>query len=306
MSKSGFSLDEQETKATRIDTAVSEAFETVTRSVERDSSSIHREKLHIPTGFYGIDKHIYGLWPGEVTVVTGGPGVGKSSFAANLALIAARIGARVLLIALGASATETVLRICAIDSSISISDILSGRISEDCWDSLVRSSNKLAKLDMYICDDSRITLDEIASMARHVVGDEKKALVVIDGIELVTLPDGDHAFEWPHAVGNVATSLKKLAREIDAPIVTTMDYGVGSRSSDIRDYEDVFHALPSGAESAADSIIHISRHLTSGNEGSIPSNTTAKIILAKNRLCEPTEIELAFLPHCMRFMDYAG
>ena len=303
MSKSGFSLDEQETKATRIDTAVSEAFETVTRSAERDSSL--REKLHIPTGFYSIDKHIYGLWPGELTLVTGGPGVGKSSFAVNLALKAARIGVRVLLIALGASTTETVLRMYAMDGSISIGDILGGRISEDCWDSLVKSSNKLAKLDMYICDDSRTTFDGLASVARKMAGSERKALAVIDGIELMTLPDGDHIFDWPHAVGNVATSLKKLARDIDVPIVATMDYGVESRSSDIRDYEDVFRALPNGAESAADSILHISRHLTSGNEGSIPSNTTAEIILAKNRLCEPTETKLAFLPHCMRFMDYA-
>ena len=55
------------------------------------------------------------------------------------------------------------------------------------------------------------TSDEVAS-ARYIV------LVAIEG---------DQIFDWPYTVGNAATFLKKLAREIEAPILATMDYGIG-------------------------------------------------------------------------------
>ena len=148
-----------------------------------------------------------------------------------------------------------------------------------------------------------MTLGELRSVALNAVESSDKSLVVIDGIELISLPDGDHIFDWPHTAGNAAVLLKKLAREANSPVFATMNYGVG-KSRSVESYEDALAVLPSGAESAADSILHISRHLSSGNVGSIPSITIAEVILAKNRLCEPAEIKLAFVPDCMRFMDY--
>ena len=292
-------------EATKLDRALSGAFELVTQLAEVDPKTRRRRKrLCIPTGFGNIDCHISGLWPGELTVVTGGPGVGKTTFAANLAVNAAKFGTRVLLIALGTNIIETVIRMCAAEGRIEVGKLLDGRIDQDDWGSLTDASNRLATLDLYICDDAQVTPEAIRSIALSASEGAERTLVVIDGTELVSLPDEERIFEWPHTLGSFLLFLKKLAREIDSPIVATVSHSPFARRT-VRDFDNVIRALPADVTPAPDSVLHIDRYLAECDPEDIPSQTVAEIIIAKNRMCAPTHTRLAFVPKYMRFMDYA-
>ena len=291
-------------KSEKISDVLTNAFDLVTQLAEVDMKTRVRKRcLSIPTGFHNIDLHTSGLWPGELTVVTGGPGVGKTSFAANLAVNAAKLGSRVLLIALGTNAIETVIRMCAAEGRIEAGKLFNGRIDQDDWGSLADASNKLAKLDLYICDDAQATPEAIRSIALSASEGAERTLVVIDGTELVSLPDEERIFEWPHTLGSFLLFLKKLAREIDSPIVATVNHSPFARRM-VRDHDDVMRSLPAEVTPAPDSVLHIDRYLAECDPEDIPSQTVAEIIIAKNRMCAPTHTRLAFAPKYMRFMDY--
>lgn len=291
-------------KSEKISDVLTDAFDLVTQLAEVDiKTRARKRRLSIPTGFHNLDCHVGGLWPGELTVVTGGPGVGKTSFASNLAVNAARLDARVLLFALGTNAIETVIRMCAAEGRIEAGKLFNGRIDQDDWKFIADASNKLAKLDLYICDDAQVTPEAVRSIALSTSEGAEKTLVIIDGTELVSLPDEERIFEWPHTLGSFLLFLKKLAREIDSPIVVTVNHSPFTRRI-VRNFDDVMRALPTDVIPAPDSVLHINRDLTEHNPENIPSQTVAEIIIAKNRMCAPTHTRLAFVPKYMRFMDY--
>ena len=291
-------------ESARIDAALSDAFELVTQLAETDPQTRKRKKqLCIPTGFHNIDHHIDGLWPGELTVVTGAPGVGKSSFASNLSVSAAKQGARVLFVSLGACATTTVIQMCAAEGRMCARDLLTGHLSQDDWGSMADVSNKLSELDLFFCDDPFLTPEGLLTLSQNLAADADKLLVVIDGIEYLRVSGEDRIIDWPYTAGTTAVFLKNLARIINSPVLVTLNYGPSQRR-EIHNYEDVFAVLPPGAESAADSILHIDRYLVKGERNEFPLNTVAKITIAKSRMCSPTEDKLAFMPEWTRFMDY--
>ena len=295
-----------QTKAARIDATLSEAFELVAQLAEAGTKTRGRKgRLCMPTGFHSIDQHIDGLWPGELTVVTGAPGVGKSSFASNLSVSAAKQGARVLFVSLGAPTTSTVIRMCAAEGRMRARDLLTGHLSQDDWSSMADASNRLSKLDLFICDDPFLSLEGLFALSQGLAADAGKLLVVIDGIEYLRVSGEDRIIDWPYTAGTAAVFLKSLARAINSPVLVTFNYGPSQRR-EIHSHEDVFAVLPPGAESAADSILHIDRCLAKGERNDFPSNIFARITIAKSRVCAPTEDRLAFIPEWARFMDYVG
>ena len=292
--------------ATSIGALLNEAFELMTRLAETDPDTKRRKhRLGISTGFLNVDKLIGDLWPGELTVVTGRPGVGKTAFASNLAVNASLLGARVLFVALGLSATETVLRMCAARSRIPISRMLRGDIRDEDWRSITDAANRLSKTDLLICDDPLLTPEGLCDLARTATRDEGKSLVVIDEIELMSLPDDDCISDRQRPMDNIAIALKRLAREIDAPILTTMSYAPGKSRRKADSYERVLEMLPPGVENAADSVLHIDRYLPESDFGDTPSQYIAEVMLAKHRLHAPARTKLAYDPGRLLFMDYA-
>ena len=296
--------DEKKVNANRLDRVINEAFETITQLAEYDPATKGRKKwLSVPTGFLNIDQHTGGLWPGELTVVTGGPGVGKSSFAANIAITAAKVGAQVLYVTLATNAIDAVIRMCASEGRLKANNLFRGSIAQDDWSSLADASNKLSKLDLYICDDPNLTLAGLLPIAHEISEGPERSLIVIDGAELLIFPDMDYICDWPPLMGAQSYALKKLARETESPVLVTMAKRHGTPYAAFN-YESALSGLPHGVEFAADSVIHIERHLAKTNPDDIPSQTVAKCLIAKGRMCAPTETKLAFVPEYMHFMDY--
>ena len=288
-----------------IDRALVCAFDHLVTLAEVDPKTKRRKNQPcVPTGFRNIDQHIDGLWPGELTIVAGDHGVGKTSLAANLAISAAKQGVKVLFVSLGEPATTTAIRMCAAEGRMRVRDLLQGRIFQNDWETLADLANKLTMLDLHICDDLSLTPEELFSISHELVAGAARALVVIDGIECSTL------FEFKHICdqsgqASIAAFLKRLARTIDSPVLATLDYRPGTRRR-IRNYDDVFAVLPHGAGSMADSILHIDRSLAEDERNDPPRSTIARITIAKSHMCAPAEEKLTFMPECMRFMSFAS
>lgn len=283
-----------------IEHVASEAFGLITRWASESASEGRKDQRVVPTGFLNVDKHIWGLYPGELTVITGAPGTGKSSFALNLASRAVVMGFGVLLVSLEASAIMTFIRMCAGDARFEISKIIRGRVSENGWVAIAEAFARLGKPNLRIIDDPQLTREELRADIQQLSKESSGALVIIDGIELAS--DFGAIDGRPLPIRERAIELKRLAREAGTHVVATMDYGPGSRHK-VSDCEGAIKSLPNGVEGVADTIMHIGS-LTTEQPSKAPSTRTAEVIIAKSRLCAPARTKLAFLPECLKFMDH--
>ena len=71
----------------RMDVLLTEAFEELTKLAEQKDAM-----AGIPSGFKDVDDLFHGFRGGDLVILAARPGVGKTSFALNLATNAAKLG----------------------------------------------------------------------------------------------------------------------------------------------------------------------------------------------------------------------
>ena len=112
----------------------------------------------VPTGFKDADDLFHGLRAGDLVILAARPGVGKTSFALNLAVNAAKAGTSVAFFSLEMSASQLMQRILCAEARVSLSKIRGGFIAEGDWGAIADASNALSKLDMYIDDSPGLSI----------------------------------------------------------------------------------------------------------------------------------------------------
>ena len=152
-----FEVTEQRVSSSfvRMDALLTEAFEEITKLAEQGS-----HMAGVPTGFVDVDKLFHGLRGGDLVILAARPGVGKTSFALNMAVNAAKAGTSVAFFSLEMSAGQLIQRILCAEARISLSKIRGGYISEGDWGAIADASNRLAKLELYIDDSPGLSILE--------------------------------------------------------------------------------------------------------------------------------------------------
>ena len=289
---------------TKMDVLLTEAFEEITKMAEQKSNIVG-----VPTGFKDVDNLFHGLRGGDLVILAARPGVGKTSFALNLAVNAAKDGVAVAFFSLEMSASQLVQRILCADARVSLSKIRGGNISEGDWGAIADASNRLAKLELYIDDTPGLSILEARAKARRelrsITGG--KGLIVVDYLQLMTPQtarrDGNRAVE----VGEISRGLKILAKEMDMPVIALSQL---SRAVEMRGKKrpQLSDLRESGSiEQDADIVMFIDRSMDEAeaeSDGRPPLNT-AELIVAKHRNGPTRDITLAFVPEYTRFMDFA-
>ncbi len=287
---------------TKMDKLLNDAFEEITKLAEQKN-----HMAGVPTGFKDVDDLFHGFRGGDLIILAARPGVGKTSFALNLAVNAAKRGTTVTFFSLEMSAGQLVQRILCAEARVSLSKIRSGFISEGDWGAIADAMNTLSKLDLYIDDSPGLSILEARAKARrelrHAQG---KGLIVVDYLQLMQPPqtrrDGNRAVE----VGEISRGLKVLAKEMDMPVLalSQLSRAVEMRGkkrpmlSDLRESGSI--------EQDADIVMFIDRSMDEAeaeSEGR-PDWGTAELIVAKHRNGPTRDITLAFTAEYTRFMDF--
>ena len=289
---------------TRMDTLLTEAFEEITKLSEQKS-----HMAGVPTGFKDADDLFHGLRGGDLVILAARPGVGKTSFALNLAVNAAKSGAAVAFFSLEMSAGQRVQRILCAEARVSLSKIRGGFVSEGDWSAIADAMNSLSHLELYIDDSPGLSILEARAKARrelrHASG-AGKGLIIVDYLQLMQPPqtrrDGNRAVE----VGEISRGLKILAKEMDMPVIalSQLSRAVEMRGkkrpmlSDLRESGSI--------EQDADIVMFIDRSMDEMEAESEdrPDLGTAELIVAKHRNGPTRDITLAFNPEYTKFMDF--
>jgi len=251
----------------------------------------------ITSGYPQLDNLTTGFKPGEMVVVAGRPGMGKTSFALNMAASMARQGATVLFFTIEMPSSQLVRRIISQECLINAKNFTTGKIEEDEYERLWREVDTLSKLPFYIDESSYLTMADVRSKAKKIrVEAGKLDAVFIDYIQLMHDPSYDKTPNKVREIEHISHNIKLFAKDIGIPVITLAQLSrkIEERKEGVPMLSDL---RDSGAiEQDADVVIFIHRNIGKESQRDLTS-----ILVKKNRNGQQGEVKLRFLPHYTKF-----
>ena len=264
-----------------------------------DLAAGKREVGGLPSGFAHVDRKIHGLNKSDLILLAARPGVGKSSFALNIALnVAKQTQKTVAVFSLEMSKEQLLVRLMASEGLIPLNTLATGRLSSTDWGKLTQAARVLRRTDIRIDDNPMLTAADMNAKCRRL---DNLGLVVIDYLQLMSSAGGrSYAGEnRQQAVSDISRMLKIMAKELDVPVVCLSQLSRANEKredkrpmlSDLRD---------SGAiEQDADIVMFLYRE--DYYKEDTENRNIAECIVAKNRHGETGKIALRWTPEYTTF-----
>ena len=258
----------------------------------------------VPTGFVDLDEKLTGLHGQELILIAARPAMGKTAFALNIAQYAAlKKNVPVAIFSLEMSKEQLVTRLIAMHSMVDSQAIRTGQLKDSDWEKIMDSTYCVGELPIYIDDTPGISIGELRSKCRKLKQTKNIGMIMIDYLQLMNVSGRSESRQ--QEISTISRSLKKLARELDVPVValSQLNRAVDSRE----DHKPVMSDLrESGAiEQDADVIMFIYRDDYYHKEDS-PKPGIADIIVAKQRNGSTGPVELVWVGKFTKFANKEG
>ncbi len=264
----------------------------------RRKNSPDREKyLGIPSGFSLLDKYTTGFNKSDLVLIGARPGMGKTSFALNVARNMAVAGRKVVFFSLEMSKEQLAQRVLATESRVEGSKFRTGLIESNEWDRIAQAASALSNIDLYFDDTTMITVPLMKARIRRM---KNVDAVIIDYLQLMT---GTKRTEnRVQEVSEITRSLKLMAKDLHIPVIVCSQL---NRSTDQRGKThrpQLSDLRESGSiEQDADIVLMLYRPNyyekdAAGNSPEVPmevaNNNEAEVIVVKNRHGSMGTVEL--------------
>ncbi|OOG91576.1 replicative DNA helicase [Bacillus pseudomycoides] len=192
------------------------------------------ELTGIETGFSALNKMTCGLQEGDFVVIGARPSMGKTAFALNIALHAAKSDAAVGLFSLEMSNKQLLKRMVSCLGEVSGKRLKNPkhRFTIEDWGKTSRTFAEIGDLPLEIYDKAGVTTQEIWVQVRKLKRkyEDKKLLVIIDYLQLIT---GDSKYRGNRfqEMSEISRKLKLMARDLNVCVValSQLSRGVESR-----------------------------------------------------------------------------
>lgn len=172
----------------------------------------------IPTGFEELNKRTGGFHGGELIIIAGRPGMGKSAFAVNIAeYVSINLGKTVAIFNLEMPREQIVNRILCSQALVSNGRIRTGTMEPDDWEKICDVADTIAKAPIYIDDSASITVSQIRAKCRRLKQMKNLELIVIDYLQL--MQGSGRSESRQQEISEISRSLKVLAKELDVPVI---------------------------------------------------------------------------------------
>ncbi|WEV37023.1 replicative DNA helicase [Lactobacillus sp. ESL0677] len=271
----------------------------------------------LPTGFAELDKMTTGFHDDELIIVAARPGVGKTSFALNVAQhVGLHTDKSVAMFSLEMSGEQLVQRMLASEGLINSQHLRTGQLDEEEWRKLIVASGSLATANVYIDDTPGIKMSEIRAQARRLAKEKGNlGLIVIDYLQLI---EGPRSESRQQEVSAISRQLKKLAKELHVPVIalSQLSRSVEQRQdkrpvlSDIRESGSIEQDADIVSFLYRDDYYRDEQDDDDHNQGEVEAeddNGEVEVIIEKNRSGSRGTIKLMFSKPYNRFsnLDYS-
>ncbi|MGQ0670492.1 MAG: replicative DNA helicase [Actinomycetota bacterium] len=255
----------------------------------------------VPTGFRDVDALLSGLQPGNLVIVAARPGVGKSSFATNLARnVAVESRVPVAMFSLEMSRWEIGMRLLCGEARVPWDSIRNKRVGADDWSRIVQAAESLHDAPLSIIDSGNVTIVDIRSKTRRLrTGRPGLGLIIVDYLQLMS--HHRRVDNRQQEIADISRNLKLLAKEMNIPVIAVSQLNRDpERRQDKR--PQLSDLRESGAlEQDADVVMFIHR-----DDADPSKKGVADLIVAKHRNGPTDTIPLTFLPHLTQFRNYTA
>lgn len=234
------------------------------------------------------DKAAGGLHRGRLLVIGARPGEGKSIAGHQAALHAAGLGHPALVFSMEMGNAEVGGRMLASDTRIDMDEIGRLQLSQDSWRRYHEFAERARDLPLWVVDQSNMTVERIASIARTHKRRHGLDVVCVDYLQLMGMRG---AASREQAVSEVARQLKNLARELDCCVLLPSQLNRETAKRGKPSLADLRES--GGIEAHADLVLLLARQKFPDNhDASGQYNGRILLDIAKNRFGSTGELDL--------------
>lgn len=168
------------------------------------------------TGITDLDDKILGLHNGELTIIGARPGVGKTTFALQIAQKIAERKKKVAIISLEMSDVQLIQKLISKKTGVNSYKMRSGNLVDDDWEKIAEGIGELCDLPIRIITTA-FNIQQIEKTIRKLKNKNELDLVVIDYIQLIKNQGNFSSRE--QQVADISRTLKLLTLELNIPII---------------------------------------------------------------------------------------
>jgi len=185
--------------------------EILKRCIDRYERLIAGEDAGVPTGFTAIDAN-GGMFPGELILVCGQTGLGKSTFGLNLIHASLKADLPCALFSLEMSDEAWMDRLLSLYLAIDRRAFRSrSMFTNSVLTRITTNTSRIAKLPLWVSDDAQSTIDDIRRIVKALCERNRVRLIIVDYAQIVTPPKFIESRE--QQVAYIGRSLRALAQE---------------------------------------------------------------------------------------------
>lgn len=282
------------------DVATAQGFEPMRTIALRGMDAIEQASQHravargVPSGFRDLDALTLGWRPGKLITIAARPGVGKSSFAGNVAAYAALAGYPTAIASLEMEKDELFTRQLSSLARVDGHRLTGGYLSDADWSRIAAQVGALAEAPLFIDETPAVSLMEIKSRARRLKVEHGVQVLIIDYLQLMR--SSEKRENRTLELAGITSGLKALAKELKIAVLMLSQLsrdverrGGKPRLSDLRDSGSI--------EQDSDIVIFLHREM--GADGQMDG--PVDVMLAKHRGGPVGTVQLAWHPEHTRF-----
>lgn len=253
----------------------------------------------LSTGLVDLDEKLGKIRPGDLVVVAGRPGMGKSAFAMQLAEAMSSTDKPGLFFSLEMSAGQLVDRILSSAGRVNLKKFRTAQFGDEDWHGLTVAISAAQAMPVFI-DDHSAGIGQILSTMRAFKRRHGLGVVVVDYIGLVQSEGETREQE----VARVTRALKLAAKQLGCPILALAQ--LNRKLEDRGDKRPMQSDLrESGAvEQDADAILMLYRDELYNSDS--PHKGVCEVLIRKNRHGETGMVPVVFRADVVRFENHAG
>lgn len=306
-------ISEMEKKVSELTiSSTSSDYETAAEVVDRvtqrllDRTDNQNELTGISSGFKSLDEYTGGWQSPDLIIVAARASVGKSAWAFNNALHAAKSGKKVGLFSLEMSNNQVMERLVSIDTLIKLEEIRNGgKLSDESRRILIESRRKINQLPLYMSNKGGLNIFQLRSTVRSMQRKHGLDMVIIDYLQLMSGMNTKQSGNREQEISAISRDLKSLAMELNIPIIalSQLSRAIENRTNPEPRLSDL---RESGAiEQDADIVIFIARADYQMVDGAVNPELANKAMLyiRKHRNGRLGDIMLDTDLSTQRFMD---
>jgi len=182
------------------------------------------EVVGLKTGLNDFDKKIGGLHKSDLIIIAGRPSMGKTAFATNIAsnICNKKINNKktnVLFFSLEMSSEQLATRILSEISQISSEGIRTGNLSKTDFEKIIKASEKLKELSLFIDDSPALTISSIRTRSRRLKRKHELDLIIIDYLQLISGESKNLNDNRVKEISDITRGLKAIAKELNIPVI---------------------------------------------------------------------------------------